>query len=112
MLQDDHFQRWFGEARDGIVRYAYLCCGDTDLAEELTADAVARLWPAWRTGRIENPDGYVRRTIANKLTDRRRRRAVERRVSARLGSDTVTADPTGSADDSLTLWPLVLALPP
>ena len=112
MLDDDDFRRWFTGAEDGLVRYALLCCGDLDVAEDLVADAVARLWPAWRTGRIENPDGYVRRIIANRLTDRRRRAAVRRRVEAGIRPTVATADPTDVADDQLTLWPLVLALPP
>ena len=112
MLDDAHFQRWFGEARDGLVRYAYLCCGDRDLAEELVAEAVARLWPSWRSGRVENPDGYVRRIIANKLTDRRRRAAVKRRIDQRSRPTVVTPDPADGAIDELLLWPLVLALPP
>ncbi|MEZ5243546.1 MAG: SigE family RNA polymerase sigma factor [Acidimicrobiales bacterium] len=112
MLNDDHFQRWFADTEDGLVRYAYLCCGDRDVAEDLVADAVARLWPAWRTGRIDNPDGYVRRIITNKLTDRRRRAAVRRRIDARTRPEVATPDPTGAADDQLTLWPLVLSLPP
>jgi RNA polymerase sigma-70 factor (sigma-E family) len=112
MLNDDHFQRWFADTGDGLVRYAYLCCGDRDVAEDLVADAVARLWPAWRTGRIDNPDGYVRRIIANRLTDRRRRAAVKRRIDARTRPDVATPDPTDAADDQLTLWPLVLSLPP
>ncbi len=112
MLEDDHFQRWFSEAQDGLVRYAYLCCGDRDHAEELVADSVARLWPTWRSGRVQNPDGYVRRIIANKLTDTRRRAAVRRRVDRQMRSDGVTGDSTAATDDELTLLPLVLGLPP
>ncbi|MFT5201944.1 MAG: RNA polymerase sigma-70 factor (sigma-E family) [Candidatus Aldehydirespiratoraceae bacterium] len=112
MLNDDHFQDWFQEAKDGLVRYAYLCCGDEHLAEELVADAVARMWPAWGGSRIINPDGYVRRIIANRLTDRRRRSAVKRRVDDQLrASDIFTPDPSTAAVDQMTVWPLVLALP-
>lgn len=112
MLQDAHFRDWFAGAKDGLVRYAYLCCGDRDVAEDLVADAVARMWPAWRGGRITNPDGYCRRIITNRLTDRRRRVAVKRRIDAGVRADRAsTPDPTGASDDQLTLWPLVLALP-
>lgn len=112
MLDDTHFQRWFADAKDGLVRYAFLCCGDHDVAEELVAESVARLWPAWRSGRIESPDGYVRRIIANKLTDRRRRAAVKRRIDQAARPAVATPDPTDGTVDQLLLWPLVLALPP
>ena len=112
MLQDDSFDDWFAANRDALVRYGYLCCGDPELAEDLVAEAVARVWPGWRRRRIDNLDGYVRRTMTNALTDRRRRRAIAQRTMARERLGGATPDPAGPAADRTTIWPLVLGLPP
>ena len=104
------FDAWFAANRDALVRYGYLCCGDRELAEELVADAVARVLPGWRRHRIENLDGYVRRAITNRLTDRHRRRRIAARVGARERTGAATPDPSDATADRLTVWPLVLSL--
>lgn len=112
MLQDDAFDHWFAANRDALVRYGYLCCGDHALAEELVADAVARVWPRWRRRRIENLDGYVRRVMTNALNDRQRRHRVAQRAVERHRPAVATPDPADPTTDRVTMWPLVLALPP
>ncbi len=112
MAQDDYFRDWFMANQDALVRFGYLCSGDESLAEELVADAVARMWPSWRRRHIDNPGGYVRRIMTNALTDRRRREAVARRIAETQRVGGAVPDPTGPAADRVTLWPLVLALPP
>ena len=49
-----------------LARFAYLICGDADRAEDLVADAYARVWPRWRAGRVDDLGAYLRRTIVNR----------------------------------------------
>jgi RNA polymerase sigma-70 factor (sigma-E family) len=67
----------------GLLRFAYLVGGDHDAAEDAVAEALARTWPRWRRGDIEDPKAYVRRAIVNQLRGRARRSTVRRRAEAR-----------------------------
>ncbi len=112
--RSDEIGDWFDAARDGLIRYAYLMCGDRDLADELVADAVARSWPRLRRGSIDNPDGYVRRVITTRLTDRRRHEAVRSRYLAdarAVPPDDVTSDDQSRVADQLTVLELLAGLP-
>ena len=70
LLQDEHI---------GLLRFAYLMCGDHHRAEDAVAEALARTWPRWRHGDINDPRAYVRRAIVNELRGRARRAGVRRR---------------------------------
>lgn len=62
-----------------LLRFAYLICGNHDRAEDAVAEALARTWPRWRNGGIDDPRAYVRRAIVNELRGRARRAGVRRR---------------------------------
>jgi RNA polymerase sigma-70 factor (sigma-E family) len=81
----------------GLLRFAYLVGGDHDAAEDAVAEALARTWPRWRRGDIEDPKAYVRRAIVNQLRGRARRSMVRRRAEAHR-----TAEPDARlVDDDL-----------
>jgi RNA polymerase sigma-70 factor (sigma-E family) len=73
--RDEQFHRFVLSHRAGLVRTAtLLTAGDTHLAEDLVQSTLTKLyvaWPAFR--RADNPEGYLRRTLVNALTDERRR---------------------------------------
>ena len=73
------FDRLLRDEHIGLLRFAYLMCGDHHRAEDAVADALARTWPRWRHGDIDDPKAYVRRAIVNELRGRARRAGVRRR---------------------------------
>lgn len=73
--RDEQFHRFVLGHRAALVRTAtLLAAGDAHLAEDLVQTTLTKLyvaWPAFR--RAANPEGYLRRTLVNTLTDEKRR---------------------------------------
>lgn len=73
--RDEQFHSFVASRRASLLRTAtLLTAGDAHLAEDLVQSTLTKLyvaWPAFR--RADNPDGYLRRSLANALTDERRR---------------------------------------
>jgi RNA polymerase sigma-70 factor (sigma-E family) len=73
--RDEQFHSFVLQKRAGLVRTAtLLTAGDGHLAEDLVQATLTKLyvaWPAFR--RADNPEGYLRRTLVNALTDEKRR---------------------------------------
>lgn len=73
--RDEQFHSFVASRRASLLRTAtLLTAGDAHLAEDLVQSTLTKLyvaWPAFR--RADNPDGYLRRTLVNALTDERRR---------------------------------------
>ncbi|KQV17544.1 MULTISPECIES: SigE family RNA polymerase sigma factor [unclassified Kitasatospora] len=66
-----------------LVRTAYLLTGgDAHLAEDLTQEALARLFSRWRkVSRLENPAGYAQTVLVNTFLSYRRRRSSSEQVT-------------------------------
>ena len=71
------FDRWYAASFEQFVRLAYLLVGSTEIARDLTQDAMVRVLRRWST--IEDPDRYARRAVVNACNSHHRRRAVMRR---------------------------------
>jgi RNA polymerase sigma-70 factor (sigma-E family) len=73
--RDEQFHQFVVSRRAALVRTAtLLTAGDAHLAEDLVQSTLTKLYVAWPSfQRADNPDGYVRRTLVNALTDERRR---------------------------------------
>lgn len=105
----DHHRRLAG--------FAYLLTGDRTVAEDLVAEAYARVWPRFRRHEVDDVERYLRRVVANLATGRLRRLRLERREQAHRRLDwrrQPLADPseperlTGERDQ---LWPAIWRLP-
>jgi RNA polymerase sigma-70 factor (sigma-E family) len=89
MLHSDHprdeatFDQLYRDERLGLLRFAYLICGDHHQAEDAVADALAKTWPRWRKGGIDDPRAYIRRAIVNEVRGHARRAATRRQHDAR-----------------------------
>ena len=66
-----------------LAGLAYAMCGDRHLAEELVAEAYARVWPKWKNRQVDDLEPYLRRALVNLVQSRRRRRLIERREQER-----------------------------
>ena len=66
-----------------LLRSAYLLCGDWHLAEDLTQNALAKVYVVWgRIQRVDNVDGYVHRVLYRTFVDTYRRRRKQEILSA------------------------------
>lgn len=112
--RDEQFHSFVLSHRAQLVRTAtLLTAGDQHLAEDLVQSTLTKLyvaWPAFR--RADNPEGYLRRTLVNALTDERRRwwRRHERSV-AEL-PDRPLSDTGGTDDGTDGIRAALRELPP
>lgn len=77
------FEAFFASQRIPAVRLAFLLCGDAAVAEEVAADALAKVYGAWSRRRLDSPEAYLRRVLVNEVRSRGRRRILERRELVR-----------------------------
>jgi len=110
---DVSFEDLYARHHRDLLALAGLLCGDRDDAEDIVADVLARAYPQWRKGNIDDPGAYLRRAVVNEVRSRWRKLAVRRRVhNTRRGGeprDAPAAD-TGLADHQ-RLQAALLALP-
>ena len=73
--RDEQFHSFVLSRRAALIRTAtLLTAGDGHLAEDLVQSALTKLYVAWPSfRRADNPEGCLRRTLVNALTDERRR---------------------------------------
>lgn len=62
------------------VRVAWSLTRDAAEAEDLVAEAFARLWPHWPKISQDNPGGYLNRSVVNLYLSGRRRKDVRERL--------------------------------
>jgi RNA polymerase sigma-70 factor (sigma-E family) len=102
--RDEQFHSFVLSHRAGLVRTAtLLTAGDGHLAEDLVQSALTKLYVAWPSfRRADNPEGYLRRTLVNALTDERRRWWRRHERSMADPPDRVREEPAGrDLDDGL-----------
>lgn len=100
--RDEQFHSFVLGRRASLVRTAtLLTAGDAHLAEDLVQATLTKLYVAWPSfRRADNPDGYLRRTLVNALTDERRRwwRRHERSVAELPERPLAEPDRDGGSD--------------
>jgi len=78
----DDFSRAVADHHRELARFAFRLCGDRTEAEDIVAEAYARVWPYWRRGRVDSLVPYLMRTVANLAFAGHRRRRLENRSDA------------------------------
>jgi RNA polymerase sigma-70 factor (sigma-E family) len=84
---DDAFLLAVTGVEDRLLRLATLLTGDTDEAEDVVAEVVARVYRRWQRGRLDDPHAYLRVAVVNEVRRRSRRSALDRRARARRTGD-------------------------
>ena len=74
------FDALFDTYFDRAVRLAWLLApGEPSAAEDAAADAIARVWPKWAKGRVDDFWPYLRVAVVNQVRGRGRRFALGKR---------------------------------
>lgn len=108
----DSFAAAYNRHHRQMVRLAYLLVGDAGQAEDIVADAFARVWPRWERGEVRDLGPYLRRAVVNHANSRLRRRYLERRVAARRsGDDRGVRLVDDDAADRDEIWAALARLP-
>jgi RNA polymerase sigma-70 factor (sigma-E family) len=94
-----------------LARFAFRLCGDRTLAEDIVAEAYARVWPHWRRGRVEALLPYLMRAVANEAFARHRRLRLER-TRTPPPAPTVQGPFEDQVDEHDELWAALDRLPP
>jgi RNA polymerase sigma-70 factor (sigma-E family) len=87
-----------------LCRLAYVLTGDGARAEEIVMEAFVRSMTKWRN--VREPSAYVRRTVVNLSSNRRRRAFLERALPFRREPIAVPTEPVDH------VWAAVRGLPP
>jgi RNA polymerase sigma-70 factor (sigma-E family) len=109
---DDAFSAAVALHHRELARFAYRLCGDRVVAEDIVAEAYARVWPHWRRGRVDVLLPYLMRTVANEAYERHRRRRLE--IDRRPPPDPAAATAGGfehQVDEHDALWTALGRLP-
>jgi RNA polymerase sigma factor (sigma-70 family) len=79
---EDVVTRLVAERGDALTRYAYLICGDRELAADLVQDALVKTFSRLRNGfSVARAEAYVRRVILNTYLDTGRRVSRWRKIA-------------------------------
>jgi RNA polymerase sigma-70 factor (sigma-E family) len=96
----DEFAGFFESQRRAALQLAYVLCGNSSDAEDVVAESFARMYPAWASGRVDEPAGYLRRIIVNQVRRGWRHTDVQRRYDPQLR--TMTSHTAPGADAEVT----------
>ena len=61
----DDFAAFFAARRTVITRFAWFVCGDAHRADDVVAEAFARVYPRWKSGRVRDLDAYLHRAVTS-----------------------------------------------
>lgn len=101
------FEETLRDDAKGLTQLAFCLCRDRTKAEDITAEAFARVWVRRRDGKVEDLLPYLRRTVVNLCKKSWRRDMVARHYQSQLAMS--LEDENGAAD--LDLVDAVLRLP-
>lgn len=96
---DDGFDVLYAEHQPHAIRLAGLLTGDRARAEDIAADAFARVFVKWQAGQVQNVWPYLRMTIVNEVRGRWRRGTSDRETDRRVREAASTAAAPRSVED-------------
>ncbi|WTW98670.1 SigE family RNA polymerase sigma factor [Streptomycetaceae bacterium NBC_01309] len=71
------FEEFAAARMSSLLRYAFMLCGDRELARDMTQEVLIRALVKWRRiEHLDRPDAYVRTMLTNEFLSLRRRKAV------------------------------------
>lgn len=110
-LISDSFAEFYRRQWRDVVGLGFVLTGDRWVAEELAQEGFAAACRKWdQVGSMDRPGAWVRRVVVNQSVSRLRRRGIERRAFARMGSSGGSQDLIVDAR-SAEVWAAVRALP-
>lgn len=81
-MRDDAFRAYFERHHASLSRLAYLMTGESDIADDLAADALTEVWRHWdRVVAADDPAAYGHGIVMNLARNWIRRRGRERLLS-------------------------------
>jgi RNA polymerase sigma-70 factor (sigma-E family) len=105
------FEAFVRDRSAALLRYGYVLSGNPHDAADLTQEALARLSQSWEgLHRKEDPEGYVRTTMARLHISWWRRRRREHSVGV-LPERGYADERIARADGDVGMWRAVVALP-
>ncbi|PRY11508.1 SigE family RNA polymerase sigma factor [Kineococcus rhizosphaerae] len=106
--REERFTGWARDATPRLLRIGRLLTGDDHAGEDLVQEVLARIYVRWN--RVDQPDAYARRALANAVTSRWRRSDRRHEVPRDLAEDDVGADPSHPLTDVVDRLDLLAAL--
>ena len=110
LTAEEQFSAFVNGRGPALQRTAFLLTGDWALAEDLLQTALAKSYLAWGRIRHDDPEGYVRKVIANTHASWWRRKWRGEAPTAELPESAYDAHP--GVEDKLALATALRALPP
>jgi RNA polymerase sigma-70 factor (sigma-E family) len=108
----DSFAAVFNAHHRQAVRLAYLLTSDPHQAEDVVAEAFAKVYLRWKRGEVRDVGAYLRRAVANEANSKLRRRYLERReAQRRSGDDRGVRTVDDAAADQDQVWQAIQRLP-
>jgi RNA polymerase sigma-70 factor (sigma-E family) len=105
------FEFVFVEHRTSAFRLARVLCDSESDAEDLVADAFARLYRRWQRGSVDDVSAYLRATIVNGARSRWRRRDVAKRSAPRIAEVASVGDGNEQVGDAERVRRALIELP-
>jgi len=111
LASSEEFEEFVAGALPRLLRFAHLLTGSGAEAEDLVQTALARSWRAWRSGRIEDPQAFVRKVMINRHATWRRRGGRET-VVANVPDRATAVEETKRIENRDAMCRALLTLPP
>lgn len=112
MASAEEFEEFVAGALPRLLRFAHVLTGNSAAAEDLVQTALGRSWRAWRSGRIDDPQAFVRKVMINSYASWHRRYGGRETAVADPPEKPIASDEARRIDDRDAMCRALLTLPP